>query len=184
MGLEQVINDVQQGGERHAEEILAEARKEAEGILGKARDRAAAYHDARAAAGESDAAQQRAQQEKSAEFEARKMVLTKQAELQEELRGRVLAALGDLDAAARESHVKALLATAKGVIPEGSVLGASADAEVLGKQRTYKHAGDAAISGGIIVESTDGESRLDLSYEALVADKWRELLAGESALFG
>ena len=39
------------------------------------------------------------------------------------------------------------------------------------------------ISGGIVVESEDGRTRLDLSYDTLLDGMWRDVLKAEAELF-
>ncbi len=62
--------------------------------------------------------------------------------------------------------------------------GASADAATLEKTKPYAYAGTTAIAGGILVESESGDARLDLSYETLLEDAWRDIQRSEAALFG
>lgn len=183
MGLDQVIGEVRRDGDSRAQAVLANARKEADAILAAARAQAAAYEKARLDAADRDAAAAKAQAASRAESESRKAVLTAEAELRDALREQVLAHFGKLDPKVRESHLKALLETAKAVIPTGSVWGAAQDTTALKAQKTYKHAGSQAIAGGIVVESEDGKSRLDLTYETLLDGMWRDVLKAESALF-
>ena len=149
MGLDQVIGEVRRDGDTRSQNVLANARKEADAILTEARARAAAY----------------------------------EAELRDALREHVLAHFAKLDAKARATHVTALIATAKGVIPSGKVWGAEKDGPALKNQTAYKHAGHQPVAGGVIVESEDGRTRLDLTYETLLDGMWRDVLKAESALF-
>ena len=81
-----------------------------------------------------------------------------------------------------EEH-KALVKTAAEVIPAGSVWSADKDASALKAAKPYKHAGSLPIAGGIVVESEDGRTRLDLSYETLLDGIWRDVLKAEAELF-
>ena len=183
MGLDQVIGDVRRDGDTRAQAVLANARKEADSLLAEARTRAAAYETERLNAAEREAAAAKAQAASRAESEARKAVLGAEAELREALREQVLKHFGTLDAKHRETHLKALVETAKGVIPAGQVWGAPQDTAALKAQKTYKHAGSLPIAGGIVVESEDGKARLDLTYETLLDGVWRDVLKAEAALF-
>lgn len=183
MGLDQVIGEVRRDGETKAQAILKAARSEADGILAAARTQAHAYEAARLELAAREAAAVKAQAASRAESEARKAVLTAEAELRGDLRARVLQHFNDLPAKARESHLKALLATAQGVIPAGSVYGSAEDTAALKAQKTYKHAGSLPMAGGIVVESEDGKARLDLSYETLLDAMWRDVLKSEAELF-
>lgn len=183
MGLDQVIGEVRRDGDTRSQAVLANARKEADAILAAAKAQAHAYEQARMEAADRDAAAAKAQALSRAESEARKIVLTAEAELRDALREQVLAHFAKLDAKARASHVMALLATAKGIIPSGKVWGAEKDGPALKSQTVYKHAGNLPIAGGVVVESEDGRTRLDLTYETLLEGMWRNVLKAESALF-
>ena len=183
MGLDQVIGEVRRDGDARAQAVLANARKEADAILAEARARASAYEAERMQAAERDAAAAKAQAVSRAESAARKAVLSAEAELREALREQVLAHFAALDAKHRETHIKALIETAKAVIPGGQVYGAAQDTTALKAQKTYKHGGSQPVAGGIIVESEDGRTRLDLTYETLLDGMWRDVLKAESALF-
>jgi vacuolar-type H+-ATPase subunit E/Vma4 len=183
MGLDQVIVEVRRDGEARARAIVEAARKEAAAILDAARAQAKQLEQARLAQAEKDAAAVAAQAASRAESEARKTVLAAEAQLRSELKAAALKGLGELPAKSREKHLKALLAQAHGVIPKGLVWGAAQDTTFLHGQKTYKHAGSLPIAGGIVVESEDGANRLDLSYETLLDEAWRDVLKAEAALF-
>jgi V/A-type H+/Na+-transporting ATPase subunit E len=183
MGLDQVIGEVRHDGDTRAQAVLANARKEADAILAAARAQAAAYESARMEAAERDAAAAKAQAGSRAESEARKAVLTAEAELRDALREQVLTHFAKLDAKTRAMHVTALIATAKGVIPSGNVWVSDKDAAAAKNQAVYKLAGSLPGAGGIVVESEDGRTRLDLTYETLLDGMWRDVLKAEAALF-
>lgn len=183
MGLEQVIGEVRRDGEGRAQATLKAARQEADSILAAAKAQAKAHEQARLDAAAREAEQAKAQAMSRAESEARKAVLTAEAELRETLRAQVLEHFAGLPAKTREAHVKALLKTAQAVIPAGKVWGAEADAAALKAGKAYKHAGSLPVAGGIVVESEDGRTRLDLSYETLLDGLWRDVLKAEADLF-
>lgn len=183
MGLDQVIADVRRDGDSRAQQVLAGARKEAEAILAAARAQAAAYEKARLDAAEREAAAAKAQAASRGESEARRAVLAAEADLRASLREQVLAHFAKLDAKTRATHVTALIATAKAVIPAGKVWGSDKDANALKGQTVYKAAGSLPGAGGIVVESEDGKARLDLTYETLLDGMWRDVLKAEAALF-
>jgi len=184
MALTEVIGDVRRDGATRAQRILDEARAEAARITDAARERATAYATERQAQAQRDAAQVAAQVESHAEFEARKMVLAAEAELRNTLRTTVLDGFAALPKATRDAHLAKLLAMAKEVVGNGTVYGAKDDEAALKAQRTFKFGGGADIRGGIVVEAADGLTRLDLSYETLLADMWRDVLRQEAGLFG
>lgn len=183
MGLDQVIGEVRRDGEARAQATLKAARSEADSILAAAKAQAKAHEKTRLDAATRESEQVKAQAMSRAESEARKAVLTAEAELRDALRAQVLKHFGDLPAKAREAHIKALVKTAAAIIPVGSVWGTASDTTALKAQKTYKHAGSLPIAGGIVVESEDGRTRLDLSYETLLEGQWRDVLKAEAGLF-
>lgn len=183
MGLSEVITDVRKDGEARAAAILAAARKEATAILDGARGQAKAFEATRLADAERQAKQVASQVASRAESDARKAVLSGEAALRAQLKAAILKALQAAPAKSREAHLKALVARAQKVIPAGKVWGAAADAALLEKAKPYAYAGATAIAGGILVESESGDARLDLSYETLLDDAWRDILRAEAGLF-
>lgn len=183
MGLDHVIGEVRRDGEARAQATLKAARTEADALLAAAKVQAAKEEKARLEQAARDAEQARAQALSRAESEARKAVLTAEAALREQLRAQVVAHFAELPAKAREAHLRSLLKTAQAVIPSGSVWGAEKDAAVLKAAKPYKHAGSLPGAGGIVVESEDGRSRLDLTYETLLDGLWRDVLKAEADLF-
>lgn len=182
MGLDDVVQEVRTGSERKAKETLDAAKAEADAILADARANAAHYETERLAQAERDVEQLERQAISHARFEARKTVLATENELRDVLRQRIVDGLAGLDAKTRKAHIKALTEKAQGIIPSGRVWGAAKDADAL-KGGAYEFAGEADIAGGLIVESEDGRERLDLSYETILGDVWRDVLAAEAKLF-
>jgi V/A-type H+/Na+-transporting ATPase subunit E len=183
MGVDQVIGEVRRDGEARAQATLKAARQEADAILAAAKAQAKTHEKARLDAAARESEQVKAQALSRAESEARKAVLTAEAELRGQLRAQVMRHFAQLPAKAREAHIKALAKTASAIIPAGSVWGAETDAAALKSAKPFKHAGSLPIAGGIVVESEDGRTRLDLSYETLLEGMWRDVLKAESTLF-
>lgn len=182
MGLEQVIDEVRTRADARAQEIVSEARAEAEQIVADAKAKAAEYEAKKLADGEKDAAQLKATATSHAEFESRKARLGAESEMRDALRSQILEAFNGLKKTDRNKHIKKLVATAKEAIPDGRIWSNETDANTAEKTG-YDFAGTVDIAGGIIVESTDGKVRLDLSYETLIDDQWRTVLQAEAGLF-
>jgi V/A-type H+-transporting ATPase subunit E len=183
MSLEQVVGDVRRDGEAKAQQAIQAARKEAQAILEAARAQAQSHEAARLAAAEKEAAAVRSQAASRAESEARKAVLATEAQLRGQMRQGIATGMGELPRATREKHLKALLSKAQAILPKGTVWGAAQDATFLAAQKPYKHGGNVAVAGGIVVESEDGKTRLDLTYETLLDEAWRDILKAEAGLF-
>lgn len=183
MGLDQVIGEVRRDGEERAQAILENARKEAQKILDSARAEAKRYEDGRLAQAAKDAQQVATQAGSRAESDARKAILGAEAQMREAFKAAVLAGLAGLPAKSRQAHLKSLAEKAAKVIPKGKLYCAEKDADAATKLKGYTHAGNLPIAGGIVVESDAGDARLDLSYETMLEDVWRDVLKAEAGLF-
>ncbi len=183
MGLSEVVADVRRDGEENAQAVLRQARQEADAILQEARRKAKAYEEDRLAHAARDGNHGAAQVQSRADSDARRAVLAAEAQLRSELKAAVLRHFRGLPPKARQAHLKTLVERAHAVIPKGRVWGAEADAGALQKDKTYAYAGTVPAAGGIVVESEDGTVRLDLTYETLLEDLWRDVLKAEAALF-
>lgn len=183
MGLEQVIGEVRQDGDARAQRLLDDARARATELVAEAEARARAYEEQRLAQAERDGEQVRAQVLSSAEFEARKTALTAEAELRTQLRETLVEGFAALPQKTRDAHVKRLLATAETVLGGSGRVWATAQDQKAASAGPYAFAGTLDGAGGIVVESDDGTQRLDLRYETLLADLWRDILREEATLF-
>ncbi|MES2153704.1 MAG: V-type ATP synthase subunit E family protein [bacterium] len=183
MSLDQVIGEVRRDGEARAQQILQDARKEAASILEAARRDAQAHEAAQIARAGREAQAVLAQAQSRAESESRKGLLSAEAELRDQMRAMILKGLADLPAKSREKHLQALVKRALTIIPKGTVWGAAADTATLAAQKSYKHGGSLPVAGGIVVESEDGRTRLDLTYETILDEAWRDVLKAEAGLF-
>lgn len=184
MGLEQVIGEVRQDGDARAQRLLDDARARATQLVAEAEEKARAYEEQRLAQAARDAGQARAQVLSSAEFEARKVALTAEAELRTELRDTLVAGFAALPRKTRDAHVRKLLQTAESVLGGSGRVWAAQQDQAAASAGPFAWASTLDGAGGIVVESEDGTQRLDLGYETLLADLWRDILREESALFG
>ncbi len=183
MGLEHIIDEVRQDGDRRAEAILAKAREEAAAILAEAQSRVDEYRVRRETMASREIEQLKVQVASSAEFEARKVVLNREARLRKQLRQTLLDGFASLPANVRKKHMQALAKRASAVVESGRMWASKQDAELVGTLAGYESAGTMDIRGGLVVESKDGTVRLDLSYETLLDDLWRDILKAEAGLF-
>ncbi len=182
MGLEQVIGEVRRDGDARAQKLLDDARAQAAKLVAEAEAQAGSYSESRLAQAEKDAEQTRAQVLSSAGFASRKLGLTAEAQLRDELRTTLIAGFTALPQKVRDAHVKKLLATAADVLGGGKVWAAKQD-EKAASAGKFTFAGTLEGAGGIIAESDEGTQRLDLRYETLLNDLWRDVLREEAGLF-
>lgn len=183
MGLEQVVADVQRATETKAQSIVEDAKAEAAKLLDAARSDVDAYTNRVMARAQQDADQEHARIVSAAEFEARKMVLTKENDLRAKLRSAIVDGLAKLDAGVRKDHLAKLVQTAQATISSGTLFVTASDADQLPADHGYTVDASLKAAGGLIVESEDRELRLDLRYETLLDDTWRDVLRQEAGLF-
>lgn len=183
MGLEQVIGEVRQDGDARAQKLLDDARARASEIVAEAEAKAHSYGEQRLAQAARDGEQVRAQVLSSAEFEARKLALTAEAQLRTQLRQSLVDGFAALPQKTRDAHVKRLLATAESVLGGSGRVWAAAQDQKAASAGPFAWAGVLDGAGGIVVESKDGTQRLDLRYETLLGDLWRDVLREEASLF-
>ncbi len=182
MGLEQVIGEVRRDGDARAQKLIDDARAQAAEMVAEAEAQAGSYQESRMAQAEKDAEQAKAQVLSSAEFEARKLSLTAEADLRDELRATLVTGFTALPQKVRDGHIAKLLATAEDVLGGGKVWACSQD-EKAASAGKFTFAGTMEGAGGLVAESDDGTQRLDLRYETLLNDLWRDVLREESGLF-
>jgi V/A-type H+-transporting ATPase subunit E len=182
MGLETVLDEIRQKGQQQEAQILQEAKAEAARITGQAEEEATKAAALRAQETEARAQAMEREIIGASEFEARRRNLSVQRELAGDLRDRILRALSDLPAAKNEEILTTLVQRARKDILKGTVHARKADLPILEKLGYTK--GEArAMAGGFIVEDVGGDVLLDLRFEVLLDDAWKQILVQNQGLF-
>ena len=112
------------------------------------------------------------QERTSAELESKKLVLSKKKEILAEAFESALAQLEAMPADKKLAYYKALVASAKNIIPEPKAVMSEKDnfsAADLGVTSVEK---DARISAGLILQSADGKFEVDMQYRVLLQNIW------------
>ena len=188
MGLEAVIDEIQQKGRRQADQTRREGEIESERILRDAQQRS----DEIKLQAESDVTRQvehvLAQQTSSANLVTKRATLNAEKELLDQVYGAALAAIRQEPPVFHERALRNLLATAKAEIGGGRVRVNRADLPVLeALVREPEFAGfsvgpPAEIEGGLLAESTDGAFQVDHSYRTYLNRVWETSLKDASDL--
>ncbi len=125
------------------------------------------------------------QERSSAELESRKLVLAKKKELLSQV---FESALADLESAPREkklAYYKAMVASAKSIIPEPKAVISENDdftAADLGVRSVEK---DARVSSGLMLQSEDGLVEVDMQFSVILQGIWdKNLKQLSDILFG
>ncbi|NLA38166.1 MAG: V-type ATP synthase subunit E [Methanomicrobiales archaeon] len=178
-GLEAVIRGIREKGRDEAEAIRAETRADVEKILRDAQDRVAVIKMAAEAESDRAAAHIINQEVSAANLAVKRHVLNAQKTLLDQVYAASLAAVGDLPAEFHKSALTELLEKVAGEIKEGTVHANERDTpvvrEIVSRKKAlsgYTVGAPVDIAGGIIVESTDGELKIDYSYRTFLDEIW------------
>jgi V/A-type H+-transporting ATPase subunit E len=179
MELEAVALDIREKAKRDAEAIREETRKETGRILSLAQDRAgeisltAAEDVKRQAAGVTDL------EISSANLAVKRMLLNTQKDLLDQVYRATLDAIGRNPEGFRRDSLQNLLARAKKEIREGAVFCAGRDTQPLQAILSsdpgfsgFRFGGSVDIPGGVIVESANGQLKIDYSYRTFLDRVW------------
>lgn len=172
MGLEEVLRAIEEEGRAESQAIVDEARKERERILAEAEAEGRQLVDARRAGAEEEAKRREVQELARAELEAKKIVLAAQKEVLDRVREATLqrlASLPDVD-----DVLRGLLRQEEEAWRAGRVHCAAKDADRVRALVGDRFAGTIDCVGGIVIESEDGASRIDLRFETILDDVWTE----------
>jgi V/A-type H+-transporting ATPase subunit E len=172
MGLEQVIEDVLTQGRSEAEEIRRATMAERERILADARAQGAKLLAQREEEAREDAERARIQTLARAELEGKKVILSAQKELLDQVYAEVLERLPRLGES--EDLLRSLLQAHASEWKEGKVYSNTRDADPVRSIVGPRFAGTIDCVGGVVIESADGSRRTDLRFETLLADVWRD----------
>ncbi|HYY49054.1 MAG TPA: V-type ATP synthase subunit E family protein [Thermoplasmata archaeon] len=172
MGLEQVVEEILSRGQSEAEEIRRATLAEREKILADARAEGAKLLERREREAKEAADRLRVQALARAELESKKVVLSAQKGLLDDVYNKVLDKLRTTPD--RREWLQALLQSNAAEWRNGKVYANAQDAETVRKIVGASFAGTIDCVGGIVIESADGSHRTDLRFETLLADIWRD----------
>lgn len=181
MGLETVVDDIKDEARTRAEEIKAEAEQEADETLEEAREEADEIRQEEREAAEKSAEELREQEISSAKLDARKMQSRERRDLLAELRADVRDKLAELEEG-REEMTRNLL---EGAIEElgedtGVVYAAERDEDlvndIIGDYDGFEYGGTTEVLGGVVVEASDGDVRVNNSFDSVLETVWNDSL--------
>lgn len=172
MGLEQVVDEILARGRAEAEDIRRATLAEREKILQEARAEGAKLLERREREGKEAAERLRIQALARAELESKKIVLSAQKELLDEVYAKVLDRLGQMEES--RDWLRALLQANAEEWRTGKVYCNARDADTVRSVVGANFGGTIDCVGGVLIESADGSHRTDLRFETLLADVWRD----------
>jgi V/A-type H+-transporting ATPase subunit E len=181
MGLETVVDDIKDEARTRAEEIKAEAEQEADETLEEAREEADEIRHEEREAAEKRAEELREQEVSSAKLDARKMQSRERRDLLAELRADVRDELEEVEEG-REEMTRTLL---EGAIEElgedtGVVYAAGRDEDLVNDiivdYDGFEYGGTTDVLGGVVVEASDGDVRVNNSFDSVLETVWNDSL--------
>jgi V/A-type H+-transporting ATPase subunit E len=178
MELEAVALDIREKARRDAAAIEEETRAETERILSAARERAAEI----TLAAEDEVGRQvtriRDLEVSSAGLAVKRMLLNTQKDLLDQVYRATLDAIGRHPESFRRDTLQNLLSQARKEIREGAVYCSGRDVqalqEILGSPQFtgFRFGGAVDIPGGVIIESGNGQLKIDYSYRTFLDRVW------------
>jgi len=172
MGLESVVEDVLGRGRSEVEEIRRAALAERDRILQNARAEGAKLVEIREQEARKAVERLRVQALARAELESKKIVLSAEKGLLDQVYAKVIEKLAVLEDGA--AILQSLLKANGGDWRTGKVYCNEKDATAVRVVVGSSFGEPIDCVGGIVIESGDGTHRIDLRYETLLADVWRD----------
>ena len=173
MGLETVVDDIKEEARARADEILEEAEQDADAQLAEAREEAEKTRQEAREEAEKEAEELREQELSSAKLESRKMESRERRELLSELRADAAEELAELEDGRSELTEKLLDAGIEELdVEEGVVYSAEGDEDLvrdlLEDRSGFEFGGTTEALGGVIVEASDGDVRVNNSFDSVL----------------
>lgn len=173
MGLETVLKRIRGTGEAESASIVEEGRRERERLLAQARTEGEKLAPRRESEAHEQAERRRVQDLARAELDAKKTVLAAQEEVLTTVRTRVRDRLAG---ASNPEALRRLLAKHASEWRTGRVYANARDEASVRSVVGGSFGGSIDCLGGIVIESGDGTSRLDLTYDAILNDLWDDVI--------
>jgi len=188
MPLDNVVQEIYKKGEEQVQAIISKAKEEAEKIIAEAEEKAKEILEKARIEGEKEAEALRRQELSSVRLEMKRLLLNKQKEVLEAVFESVKERIKNMDAETKKKVYTALL---KNYAIEGMVVYSNRDDEDLVKSiiqelgLNARYGGNIDCLGGVIIESADGELRVNLTFEELLNQLYEQKMSELSKmLFG
>jgi V/A-type H+-transporting ATPase subunit E len=179
MGLEAVVQDIQEKGRKEVEAIRKDTQADVEGILNSAQERVGALKTAAEQEVQAHIQRMIAQEDSAANLIVKRQLLNAQKEVLDQVYGVTLKTLAGLPASFHQEVLSGLLRQATKEVDTGTIYANERDLPVVKDLITKDHAlskfnpgGTVDIEGGIVVESADKTMKIDLSYRTFLDRIW------------
>jgi V/A-type H+-transporting ATPase subunit E len=179
MGLEAVIQDIQEKGNKEVGTIRQETQTEVQKILKAAQERVEDLKVTAEKEVQEHIQRMIAQEDSAANLIVKRQLLNAQKEVLDQVYGVTLQALSGLPADFHRDILAGLLHQAANDVMEGLVYVNKRDVplvkELIAKDTAlsgFRYGGTTEIEGGILVETADKSVKLDLSYRTFLDRVW------------
>jgi len=188
MPLDNIVQEIYKKGEEQVQAIISEAKSEAEKIIKEAEEKAKEILEKARKEGEKEAEALRRQEISSVRLEMKRELLNKQREVLEAVFKAVEERVKNMDLETKKKIYSALL---KQYAIDNMVIYSNKDDEDLIKSLIQelglnaKYGGNIECLGGVVIESSDGEVRINLTFEELLNQLYEQKMSELSKmLFG
>jgi V/A-type H+-transporting ATPase subunit E len=170
MALENVINEIYEKGRQEVQRIKEEAEKEAERIIAEAKEKAEEILRKAKEEGEKEAERLRRQEISSVKLEMKRQMLDVQKRILDGVFEALKQRIREMDVETRRKLTMVLL---KSAVPGMVVYSRKEDEDLVKSiiqemKLDVKYGGYVECLGGVVLESEDGEVRLNLTFDELL----------------
>ena len=173
MGLETVLERIQDTGKAEADAIVAQGRQERERILSEVRAEGGKLAARREAEARDQTERRRVQALARADLDAKRAVLTAQAEVLRAVRDR---ARERLAASRSPADLRRILQKHAEEWRSGRVYSNARDAADVRAIVGGAFAGTVDCIGGVLIENREGTERTDLTFDSILDDLWDDVV--------
>jgi V/A-type H+-transporting ATPase subunit E len=170
MGLEKVIEKIQEEGKEKITSIIQDAEKQAADMLQTKQQMLEELSVKKKQETEKQIESLKVQEESGVEIEAKKIRLTTEKDILDMTYQECLGALASLQ---HEKIISSLLERIREELPEAAFIYSNKrDASLVRSLSTLSYGGSIECLGGIVVENTDKTMKLDYRYEMIAETVW------------
>ncbi|UCD92490.1 MAG: hypothetical protein JSV43_00740 [Methanobacteriota archaeon] len=180
MSLDEVIKNILKTGKAEAQAIIKEGQDEKNRQLKSAKDEGQKLMLEKTGESEDIIQRMKTQEIARAELESKKIVLGSQKEVLDSVYESALSKLKDLPQ--NETLLRSLVAQHQDEIRTGRVYSNEKDAGIVKSLVGTNYSGTIDCMGGFVIESQDGQRRIDLRYETRLKEIWDDSIRDVSYL--
>jgi V/A-type H+-transporting ATPase subunit E len=168
MGLDTIVNDILEKARAESEAILKDAQAEADRIIADAKAEAEAFREEREEAVRREVERLRRQEISGANLEVKRAILNARKDLLDEVYRRAEERLQNLPVDRQSSILETIIR--KHASDGDRIYSNERDKLLITSISNHEYAGTIDCIGGVVIESSDGDTRLDYTYDTLLKE--------------